>query len=98
MVLGGDDVGAAAAAFLPERQLAVLLEQVGRQDGLARLQCHPGAHLVKPMPAQGFVEVVGVLLHLREVVRVFGLAQKLVDQRQYLVWGLGQQVVVHHQQ
>ena len=50
------------------------------------------------MQAQGFVEVGGVIFHLLEVVRVFGLAQKLVDQRQHLVRRLGQQLVVHHQQ
>ena len=98
MILGGDDVGAAVGTVLPERQLAVLLEQIGRQDGLARLQAHLRAHLVQAVQAQGFVKLGGVVFHVSEVVRVFGLAQELVDEWQHLLGRACQQVVVHHQQ
>ena len=85
IVLGGDDVGPAVGTVLPERQLAVLLKQVRRQNGFAPLQTHLSAHLVQAVQPQGLVKLGGVVLHLLKVVRVLGLTQKLVHKWQHLV-------------
>src|SRR5262249_23393057 len=61
----------------PERELPVALEQVGRQDGLARARRHLRVHAVETVEAELGVEGRRVVLHLGKIVGERFLAEEL---------------------
>ena len=95
---GGDDMGPAAGRVGPERKLGIFLEQIGGDKRAAGLVFHLGPDPVQSRDAQWQVELRRVVVHVVEIVLESGLADELVDQRQHLARGLGQELVIQHQQ
>ena len=88
--LHDDAEGLGVLEAAPERELRVALEQVGRQDGLARAGLHLRVHPVQPVEAELGVELRRIVFDLREIVLERLLAKKLVDEREHLRRPLGE--------
>ena len=90
-------MGAAALVIFPEIELAILLEQIGWQHGLAGPQGDFALHFVEALDADAGVEFRLLVIQIFVIVRELRLAEKFVNQRDDLSRRLGQQVVIDHE-
>jgi len=78
--LADDAVGPAVLERVPEGHVGLTLEQVGRQDVLARARAHLGMDLMESANAQLAVEFRRVVVHVLEIVVEGVLADELVNE------------------